>query len=223
VTSPPTKNPSLAGTWPLFDEDRHAPFPADPSQALTASAPEDADLQALDRRTDFLDIVAEGERDARRRVRESLPPAAPDWMRAARALADWLETRIANGSVDPVEQAAIARTWAAWAIAGSSEAQIMRVAHLVGRAHTALRDTQRKQHDLQAAYHDAAGVLHSSLPPTIRDRMPFERVLHVARRLRQEADHWAAMVEGTSELLGWTDYARVHAASIIRAVIERGR
>jgi hypothetical protein len=30
-------------------------------------------------------------------------------------------------------------------------------------------------------------------------------------------------VEGTTELLGWTDYARIHAASAIRAVLERSR
>ena len=29
--------------------------------------------------------------------------------------------------------------------------------------------------------------------------------------------------DGTAELLGWKDYARVHAASVVRAVIERGR
>ncbi len=53
--------------------------------------------------------------------------------------------------------------------------------------------------------------------------MPFERALFVVRKLHQEADHWAAIVDGTSELLGWKDYARVHAASVIRAMIERSR
>ena len=32
-----------------------------------------------------------------------------------------------------------------------------------------------------------------------------------------------AVVEGTCELLGWKDYARSHAASVIRAVIEKSR
>jgi len=141
----------------------------------------------------------------------------------ARALADWLEARIQTGSVDAVEQAAIARAWAAWSIGGASEAHILRVAHLVGRAHSAIRDTPRQAQQLQAAYHACAGVLHSSLPGGIRDRMPFERALYIVRKLHDEADHWAAIVDGTAELLGWKDYARVHAASVVRAVIERGR
>jgi hypothetical protein len=53
--------------------------------------------------------------------------------------------------------------------------------------------------------------------------MPFERALYIVRKLHDEADHWAAIVDGTAELLGWKDYARVHAASVVRAVIERGR
>ena len=53
--------------------------------------------------------------------------------------------------------------------------------------------------------------------------MPLERAVHVVRRLRDEADAWAAIVEGTSELLGWNDYARTHAASVIRALLEQQR
>jgi hypothetical protein len=53
--------------------------------------------------------------------------------------------------------------------------------------------------------------------------MPFERALYIVRKLHDEADHWVAIVDGTAELLGWKDYARVHAASVVRAVIERGR
>ncbi len=144
-------------------------------------------------------------------------------MRAARALADWLEERISTGSVDPVEQAAIARTWAAWSMSGASEAHILRVAHLVGRAHGAIRSTPRQNQPLQAACQACAAVLHSSLPTGIRERMPFERALFVVRKLHEEADHWAAIVDGTAELLGWKDYARVHAASVLRAMIERSR
>src|SRR5450432_4006106 len=195
------KNPDLAGTWPLFDEGKQRPFPGDPHQALNASSPGEKELIALDKRDEFVDSPASVEKVAKR-ARESLPPVAPEWMRAARALADWLEARIKAGSVDAVEQAAIARTWAAWSIGGASEAHILRVAHLVGRAHSAIRGTPRQAQELQAAFQACAGVLHSSLPVVLRERMPFERALYVVRRLNSEADHWAAIVDGTAELLG---------------------
>jgi hypothetical protein len=180
------------------------------------------ELAALDQKDEFND-TPDSRRKTARRARESLPPLSPEWMRAARALADWLEERIRSGTIDAVEQAAIARTWAAWSMSGASEAHILRVAHLVGRAHGAIRGTPRQNQQLQAAYHACAGVLHSSLPTGIRERMPFERALFVVRRLHDEADHWAAIVDGTAELLGWKDYARVHAASVLRAMIERSR
>ena len=108
-------------------------------------------------------------------------------------------------------------------MSGASEAHILRVAHLIGRAHGAIRNTPRQTQQLQAAYHACAGVLHSSLPTGLRERMPFERALSIVRKLHDEADHWAAIVDGTAELLGWKDYARVHAAAVLRAMIERSR
>ena len=216
------KNPDLAGTWPLFDEGQPRPFPADPQGSLSSSSPGESELAALDQQEQFQDSPDSLAKNARR-VRESLPPLAPDWMRAARALADWLEERIRAGTVDAVEQAGIARTWTAWSMSGASEAHILRVAHLVGRAHSAIRGTPRQTSNLQAAYQACAGVLHSSMPSGIRERMPFERALFVVRKLHDEADHWAAIVDGTAELLGWKDYARVHAAAALRAMIERSR
>lgn len=216
------KNPDLAGTWPLFDEGTPRRFPADPHSSLSSSSPGESELAELDRRDSFHDAPPSLEKSARR-ARESLPPLAPEWMRAARALADWLEERIREGQVDTVDQAAIARTWAAYSLSGASEAHVLRVAHLVGRAHGAIRSTPRQQQNLQAAYNACAGVLHSSLPSEIRDRMPFERALFVVRKLHDEADHWAAIVDGTAELLGWKDYARVHAAEVLRAMVERSR
>jgi hypothetical protein len=210
------------GTWPLFGEAAPS-FPADPLSAFQQAAPESAELAELDRRVDLYPETTEQAELAQRTLRDSVPPMAPDWMRAARALADWLERRIATGSVEPGEQAAIARTWAAFCLGGVTEPQVLRVAHLVHRAHSAIRETPRSQTDLQAAYHAAAGVLHNGLPSVIRSRMPLERAVYVVRRLREEADAWAAIVEGTSELLGWKDYARVHAASVIRDVLERNR
>src|SRR6187551_91216 len=181
MTGPSKRNPDLAGTWPLFDEGQPGHFPADPKQTLSSSAPGDRELEALDRQDEFHD-TPDSRRKGTRRARESLPPLSPEWMRAARALADWLEERIRIGSVDAVEQATIARTWASWSMSGASEAHILRVAHLVGRAHGAIRGTPRQDGQLQAAYHACAGVLHSSLPTTIRDRMPFERALYVVRK-----------------------------------------
>jgi hypothetical protein len=142
-------------------------------------------------------------------------------MRAARTLADALEACIALGQVDPLQHAAIARAWAAWALGGLKPRHILRVAHLVSRAHRAIRETQRDQ--LDVAYRDCADVLYSGLPGELRQLMPFERVMLVVRQLRQEADPWAAVVEGSCELMGWKDWARSHAAAVMRAVIEQHR
>jgi hypothetical protein len=218
------KNADLAGTWPLFDEaEQPRSFAADPRQTLTNSSPAESELAALDDFDQFNDKPAAVAPRVVHQARESLPPTAPEWMRAARALADWLETRIRTGSVDALDQAAIARTWAAWAMSGTSDANILRVAHLVGRAHNAIRETPRQSEQRQAAYQACAGVLHSGMPASVRERMPFERALFVVRKLHEEADHWLAIVDGTSELLGWKDYARVHAAAVLRALIERDR
>jgi hypothetical protein len=214
------RNPKLEITWPLYDERTARPLPADRSQEFEAYAPASAELTALCENTEIPDPGSEEGRARARKLRDSLPPAAPDWMVAARHLADALNGIIERGSVDPVEYAAIARAWAAWSLGGVTEAQILRVAHLVSRAHAAIRATTT---GLQSAYHGAAGVLHSNLPSVIRARMPLERVVYVVRQLRGEADAWAAVVEGTAELLGWKHYGRVHAASVIRAVMERGR
>src|SRR6478735_2196959 len=143
MTEKSVKNPDLAGTWPLFDEGQPGNFPADPKHALSSSSPGDQELAALDRHDEFHD-TPDSRRKNTRRARESLPPLSPEWMRAARALADWLEERVQSGSVDAVEQAAIARTWAAWSMSGASEAHILRVAHLVGRAHGAIRERHVK-------------------------------------------------------------------------------
>jgi hypothetical protein len=220
MTQPKRK---FEATWPLFGEGVPN-FSADPFSALQQSAPASSEIAALDRRDELPPETTEQSELAQRTLRDSVPPAAaPEWMRAARALADWLEQRIALGAVAPAEQAAIARTWAAFCLGGTTEPQVLRVAHLVHRAHTAIRETPRSNTDLQAAYHAAAGVLHAGLPSAIRNRMPLERAVYVVRRLRDEADAWAAIVEGTSELLGWKDYARAHAASVIRDVLDRNR
>jgi hypothetical protein len=158
-----------------------------------------------------------------RQMRESLPPGAPEWMQAARALADWLELRIKRGQVEPVEEAAIARSWAAFSLGGLTNQEILKIARVVQRAHAAIRETPRGAAELQVAIHACAGVLYGGLPRSVRERMPLERVVATVRRLREQADAWAAMVEGTSDIAGWKDYARIHAASVIRAVVEAPR
>jgi hypothetical protein len=217
------KNPTLKITWPLYGGGKADPIPGDPGAALQAYAPASQELADLATRTDF--VESEEEDSARaRRLRETLPPGSPEWMRAARALGEALDKLVAAGKADAVEQAAIARAWAAWALGGVSEAHIHRVAHLVSRAHGALREARTSgATNIEAKCTAAAGVLHTALPTAIRARMPFERALYVVRELNKETDAWKAVVEGTAELLGWRHYARLHAASVIRAVMERGR
>jgi hypothetical protein len=219
--SDPPRQRNFEITWPLFGDAQGAPFPVDPRQTFTGYAPESADLNRLQEEDLPPETTEQAEREARK-LKESLPPMAPEWMRAARALADWLEKRIAQGMVDPAEQAAIARTWAAFALGGATDPQILRVAHLIHRAHLAVRELPRDDR-LQLALRSAASVIHVGLPSRIIKRMPLERAVYVARMLYDELDSWAAIVEGTSELLGWKDYARVHAASVIRAVLEKSR
>lgn len=213
---------SLRGTWPLFNEQGNSPFFHNPKHAVTPFRPDSADLQSLEIRENLPETTPKAEREARH-FRESQPPVSPDWMRAARALIAWLSERVERGELDAFEEAALARTWAAFSLAGSSEPQVLKVAHLVSRAHSAIRESSRTSHELQAAVLDCARVLHAGLPAPIRGRMPLERAVLVVRKLRTEADPWAAVVEGATTLLGWDDYARMHAASVIRSVIERSR
>ncbi|RYZ08918.1 MAG: hypothetical protein EOO73_06385 [Myxococcales bacterium] len=205
-------------TWPLFGDDAQ-PFPADPERTVHDLEPPSAQLDAL---KTSADAPESGERleQAVRRMRESLPPAAPDWMRAARSLADWLELRIKRGHVTPLEEATIARTWAAFSLAGVTEQQVHKIARVVQRAHSAIRETPRSASELQLAINACAGVLYAGLPRPVRERMPLERVVATVRKLREQADPWAAIVEGVADLAGWKDYSRIHAASVIRAVLE---
>ncbi len=214
------KQRNLEITWPLFGESQ--PFPEDAARAFTDFEPPASDLQAL---TESPEPPDESERIQQevRRMRESLPPAAPEWMRAARALADWLEFRIKRGHVAPVEEAAIARTWAAFSLGGLTENEIFRIARLVQRAHAAIRETPRRAEDLQLAISACAGVLYGGLPRSVRARMPLARVEATVRKLHQQADGWAALVEGSADIAGWKDYARIHAASVLRAIIEQRR
>jgi hypothetical protein len=208
---------NLEITWPLFGEAQQ--FPADAERTVTDFEPPASDLEALHSAAEPPDSTERIQQEVRR-LRESLPPAAPDWMRAARSLADWLEIRLKRGHVAPVEEAAIARTWAAFSLGGVTEQEIFKIARVVQRAHTAIRGARG---DLQVAVTACAGVLYGGLPRKVRERMPLERVATSVRKLHQQPDAWAAIVEGVADLAGWKDYGRIHAASVVRAVIESRR
>lgn len=210
---------NLEITWPLFGEAQ--PFPADANRTVTDFEPPAADLAALKTSPEPPDTTERIEQEVRR-MRESLPPSAPEWMRAARSLADWLEIRIKRGYVAPVEEAAIARTWAAFSLGGVTEQEVLKIARVVQRAHSAIRET-RAVADLQLAVTACAGVLYGGLPRKVRERMPLERVVLAVRQLYDQADSWAAIVEGVADIAGWKDYSRIHAASVIRTVIDSRR
>jgi hypothetical protein len=205
---------NLEITWPLFGEAQ--PFPADAERTVTDFQPAASELDALKAAGEPPDSTARIEQEVRR-LRESLPPAAPEWMRAARSLADWLEIRIKRGFVSSVEEAAIARTWAAFSLGGVTEQDIFKIARVVQRAHSAIRESKG---DLQSAIAACSGVLNGSLPRKVRERMPLERIEATVRKLQAQPDAWAAIVEGVADIAGWKDYARIHAASVIRTIIE---
>jgi hypothetical protein len=213
-----TKQRNLEITWPLFGDSQ--PFPADAERTVTDFEPPASDLRALETSPEPPDTTERIEREVRE-MRESLPPQAPEWMRAARALADWLEIRIKRGQVTPVEEAAVARTWAAFSLGGLTEQEIFKIARVVQRAHSAIRDTPRSAAELQLAINACAGVLYAGLPRAVRERMPLERVVSAVRKLREQADPWAGIVEATADIAGWKDYARIHAASVLRAIVEK--
>jgi hypothetical protein len=217
------RDPKHEITWPLHDEEAARPLPADPRREVSAYAPDSAELKALYELTEFPDPTGEQARARARRLRQSKPTTTPDWMHAAQNLVNALQEMIQRGKVDPIEYAAVARAWAAWSLGGVTEAHILRVAHLVARAHAAIHETPELENSAEKAYRAAAGVLHTALPAVIRDRMPLERLVFLVRQLYAEKDRWAAVVEGTAEILGWKHYGRVHAASVIRVVMERGQ
>jgi len=214
----PSRKKSFENTWPMFDEGPRREHPSDPLGVVAAVAPPSQDLVALSHEGQLPDSDP-GADERERAVRSSVPPPAPEWSRAARALIMALQDVVDRGNPTAQEQEAVARAWMAWTLAGRDEAQILRVAHLVSRTYEALRESQRT--DPQATVEAAARVLHTGLPSRLRDTMPLQRVILVVQMLQQTANPWAAVVEGTSDLLGWKDYARSHAAAVIRSLLKR--
>jgi hypothetical protein len=199
-------------------------LPADPTHAVTAYAPPPEDLVALSARAEWPDSADATQPVASQtsaaRAFSALPANAPEWMRAARVMTDALEECIQRGQIDPLEQAAIERAWYSWTLGGATPRQVLKVAHLVRRAYDAMGRSARAGHE--ATIRDCAEVLHGNLPAAVKQAVPLERAVWVVRAIREMPDPWVAVVEGTAELLGWKDYARVHAAYVISAVIQQG-
>lgn len=151
----------------------------------------------------------------------ALSSDAPAWMVRARSMAVALEAMIASSTPSPEAEAAIDRAWTAWELDGMPDKYVARVATLVDRARTAIRDTRDDQ--LERAYADCAQVLWASLPREIRARQDQSDVLLVMRGLRDEADPWAAIVDATAKILGWVNAAQAHAAHAVRLALDSER
>jgi len=143
-------------------------------------------------------------------------PDAPAWARRAHRLAIALLHAVEAGESDASTQAAVERAYAAFEL-GYGDPQIARVAHVVERAHAAIRETQRRV--LENAYYDAAGVLQKALDQILRRGVSFDQAVEVVRGLRMEANSRIAVADGVANLLGWVDMSRAHAVAAIRAAI----
>lgn len=195
-------------------------LPADPSSLMTAYSPPSEELLELAR----YQPPDSGAADSLRGRPATIPlPAmgadAPEWMRAARAMVNAFEACIQRGEVDAFERAAIERAWYAYTMGGVSPRQVMRVVRLVGHAHGALALTPPER--LHLAVEDCALLIYNGLPSIVRSTVPYDRVRRVVHNLSEQPDAWVAIVEGSVELLGWKDTAQAHAASILRAIIDK--
>ncbi|HMA95584.1 MAG TPA: hypothetical protein VKP30_23000 [Polyangiaceae bacterium] len=219
MSSSERTRPPGSKTLPLFDRDSAPAIAADPRRTQLAFAPDPARLAELhDCAAPAVSQPPTANTPNSRAIRDSLPVDAPDWMRGARTLSRALEDIVQRGQASPLEQAAIARMLASWNLGSLSEDQVLRVAHLVSRAHRAIRETSRQE--TEGAIRDCAGVVHVGLPSALRERVPIERVQRVVHALRHTDDPWVAVVEGTSELVGWKDLGRWHAAALLRCLVE---
>lgn len=146
-----------------------------------------------------------------------LPENATGWMLRARRMSLALEHAIRDGAASPTLEASIERAFAAWELDGSGDKRIAHVAGLIQNAHAALRDTAPA--DLERAYQECAQVLWAGLPRRAKSKQDLARVAQIVRVLRAEVDPWAAVVEATATIFGWTDAARAHAAQAVRVAI----
>lgn len=194
-------------------------LPSDPRSSMTAYAPPSEDLLALAR----YDSPESGSES--RRARSATVPladmdgAAPEWMRAAKAMTNAFEACIERGEADPFERAAIERAWYAYTMGGVSPRQVMRVVRLVGHAQSALANTPPER--LRQAVEDCSVLIYNGLPSIVRSTVPFDRVRRIVNSLSEQSNAWVGIVEGSVELLGWKDAAQAHAASILRSIIDQ--
>jgi hypothetical protein len=146
-----------------------------------------------------------------------MPENAPGWMLRARRMSLALEEAIRSDPPSPTIEACIERAWAAWELDGSADKQIARVARLVEKAHSAIRETPADKVD--RAYVEIAQVIWAGLPRAVKTRQEFAQVILIVRDLRTEADPWAAVVDATAKILGWSQAARAHSAHAVRVAI----
>jgi hypothetical protein len=156
--------------------------------------------------------------------RSLLPPtaapldaSAPEWAKKGRAVSSAIEAAIRQGTASRQLELAIDRAHGAFTLEGLPEAQLAKVAHLIHRAHGAIRGSRSTS---ESAYEDCARVLHTGLPSALRRRISVELIVEVVRQLRLEEDTWQAVVESTTWILGWSELTRVRAAHAIRLALE---
>lgn len=147
-----------------------------------------------------------------------LPANALGWMKQGRLLSGAIEHAIADGHASRRLQACIERAFLAWQLGPYTDRDISRVAHLVRRAHEAIRAAPKKS--LERAYLDCAQVLHGGLPTAVRRRVPLDSLILVIRELREIVSGQTAIVEGTMRLLGWDELGREMATEAIRVAWE---
>lgn len=221
MTSGDTRRP-FDKTLPLFRANSTRPIAPDPNDALRSLAPSNVRLLDLENSAPIgAERPARRSTPSRRTARQSLPPSPPPWMQAARMVSQAMEQLVAQAQASPSEQAAVARTFDALNLGQVTERTLLRVAHLATRARRAIRESARR--DTETAVRDCAGVLHSGLPSNLQRRVPIERVILVVRHLRDTEDPWTAVVDATSDLVGWMDLCRRHAAIALRQALERNR
>jgi hypothetical protein len=129
-----------------------------------------------------------------------------------------LQKALSQRDASPRMKASIERAWASWQLNGWSDREIVRVAHLVRRAHEALRDSPRKTMD--QALVDCAHVLYAGLPSVVRRRVVLDDVRELMRELRDVANARSAVEQGTMRLLGWNELMRAMAQDAIQSAFE---
>jgi hypothetical protein len=147
-----------------------------------------------------------------------MPESQEAWIDHGRSLLAALQKALSQRDATPRMKASIERAWAAWQLNGWTDREIARVAHLVRRAHEAIRDSPRKVMDQALA--DCANVLYAGLPTAVRRRVVLDDVRDLMRQLRDVAGARNAVEEGTMRLLGWSELMRDMAQNAIQTAFE---